>query len=61
MSKITDPNQRDKKIECDITFEYRSREQIKTGAAKIKIQGSRNEIANDKMAKKFYLGEDFTL
>ncbi|MBR6503072.1 MAG: CotH kinase family protein [Clostridia bacterium] len=50
MSKITDPNQRDKKIECDITFEYRSREQIKTGAAKIKIQGS----SSTKWRKKNY-------
>lgn len=50
MSKITDPNQRDKKIECEITFEYRSREQIKTGAAKIKIQGS----SSTQYAKKNY-------
>lgn len=28
---------------------------------KIKIQGSRDEIANDKVAKEFYLGKDFTL
>ncbi len=28
---------------------------------KIKIQGSRDEIANDDIAKKFYLGKDFSL
>ena len=28
---------------------------------KIKIQGSRDEIANNKVAKEFYLGKDFTL
>ena len=28
---------------------------------KIKIQGSRDHIANDKIAKQFYLGKDFTL
>ncbi len=28
---------------------------------KIKIQGSRDEIANDEIAKQFYLGKDFTL
>lgn len=28
---------------------------------KIKIQGSRDEIANDKVAKQFYLGKDFSL
>lgn len=50
MSKITDPNQRDKKIECNISFEYRSREQIVNGAAKIKIQGT----SSTQYAKKNY-------
>lgn len=40
MSKITDPKQQSKKIECDINVEYRSDEQIVNRAAKIKIQGS---------------------
>ena len=28
---------------------------------KIKIEGTRDEIANDKIAKEFYLGKDFQL
>ena len=50
MSKITDPKQTSKKIECDIDFEYRSRGQIVNGAAKIKIQGS----SSTQYAKKNY-------
>lgn len=40
MSQITDPAQTNKKIECNINFEYRSRGQTLDGAAKIKIQGT---------------------
>ncbi len=40
MSEITRPDQKDKKIECSVNFEYRSRDQILNGAAKIKIQGT---------------------
>ena len=50
MSKITDPKQTSKKIECDIDFEYRSRGQIVNGAAKIKIQGT----SSTQYAKKNY-------
>ena len=50
MSKITDPAQTSKKIECDIGFEYRSRGQIVNGAAKIKIQGT----SSTQYAKKNY-------
>ncbi|MBR5473678.1 MAG: CotH kinase family protein [Clostridia bacterium] len=50
MSKITDPAQTSKKIECDINFEYRSANQVVNGAAKIKIQGS----SSTKYAKKNY-------
>lgn len=50
MSKITDPKQTSKKIECDIDFEYRSRGQIVNGAAKIKIQGT----SSAQYAKKNY-------
>ena len=50
MSKITDPKQTSKKIECDINFEYRSRGQIVNGAAKIKIQGT----SSTQYAKKNY-------
>lgn len=50
MSKITDPKQTNKNIECDISFEYRSREQIVDGAAKIKIQGT----SSTQYAKKNY-------
>ena len=50
MSKITDPTQTSKSIECSISFEYRSREQIVDGAAKIKIQGS----SSTRYAKKNY-------
>ena len=50
MSKITDPKQTSKKIECDIGFEYRSRSQIVNGAAKIKIQGT----SSTQYAKKNY-------
>lgn len=50
MSKITDPKQTSKKIECDIDFEYRSRGQIVDGAAKIKIQGT----SSTQYAKKNY-------
>ncbi len=50
MSKITDPAQTSKKIECDIDFEYRSRSQIVNGAAKIKIQGT----SSTQYAKKNY-------
>ena len=50
MSKITDPAQKDKKIECSIDFEYRSRGQIVNGAAKIKIQGT----SSTQYAKKNY-------
>lgn len=50
MSRITDPAQTSKNIECDISFEYRSREQITSGAAKIKIQGS----SSTRYAKKNY-------
>ena len=50
MSKITDPKQTSKKIECDINFEYRSRGQTVDGAAKIKIQGT----SSTQYAKKNY-------
>ncbi len=50
MSKITDPKQTSKNIECDIDFEYRSRGQIVNGAAKIKIQGT----SSTQYAKKNY-------
>ncbi len=50
MSKITDPKQTNKNIECDISFEYRSRGQITDGAAKIKIQGT----SSTQYAKKNY-------
>ena len=40
MSKITQYDQRNKKIECSIDVEYRSAEQIVNRTAKIKIQGS---------------------
>ena len=50
MSKITDPKQTSKKIECDIDFEYRNRGQIVNGAAKIKIQGT----SSTQYAKKNY-------
>ena len=50
MSKITDPKQTSKKIECDIDFEYRSRGQTVDGAAKIKIQGT----SSTQYAKKNY-------
>ena len=50
MSKITDPKQTSKKIECDIDFEYRSRDQIVNGAVKIKIQGT----SSTQYAKKNY-------
>lgn len=50
MSKITDPKQTSKNIECDIDFEYRSRGQIVDGAAKIKIQGT----SSTQYAKKNY-------
>lgn len=50
MSKITDPKQTSKKIECDINFEYRSRDQVVDGAAKIKIQGT----SSTQYAKKNY-------
>ncbi len=50
MSEITKPSQQNKKIECDIGFEYRSKDQIVNGAAKIKIQGS----SSTQYAKKNY-------
>jgi hypothetical protein len=50
MSKITDPKQTSKKIECDIDVQYRSREQIVNCTAKIKIQGS----SSTKWRKKNY-------
>ncbi len=50
MSTITDPKQTNKNIECDISFQYRSRGQIADGAAKIKIQGT----SSTRYAKKNY-------
>ena len=50
MSQITRPDQTSKKIECNVNFEYRSREQIVNGAAKIKIQGT----SSTQYAKKNY-------
>ena len=50
MSKITDPAQTNKDIECNIDVEYRSSEQTFSGAATIKIQGS----SSTRYAKKNY-------
>lgn len=50
MSEITRADQQNKKIVCNINFEYRSRDQILNGAAKIKIQGS----SSTRYAKKNY-------
>ncbi|MBQ8267381.1 MAG: CotH kinase family protein, partial [Clostridia bacterium] len=50
MSKITDPAQTSKKIECNIDYEYRSSDDNFNGAATIKIQGS----SSTKYAKKNY-------
>lgn len=50
MSKITDPTQTNKKIECNIDYEYRSSDDNFNGAAIIKIQGS----SSTKYAKKNY-------
>ncbi len=50
MSKITDPAQTSKKIECNIDYEYRSSDDNFNGAATIKIQGS----SSTQYAKKNY-------
>lgn len=50
MSKITDPAQTNKDIECNVNVEYRSSEQAFSGAATIKIQGS----SSTRYAKKNY-------
>ena len=50
MSKITDPAQTSKKIECNIDYEYRSSDDNFNGSATIKIQGS----SSTKYAKKNY-------